>query len=104
VSSDSKVESFLSAELNHVFVSSDTGSFKGLRGKLLQLIGDDVNAERESIDGGSLVTGVENSDLRIRYTTAVTRLYERLVLAIAVAASWSYLSRKRVHYYQSNVK
>jgi len=48
-----------------------------------------MSAEREVIDGSTLSAQVEDPDLRIRDTPVVSRLGIWLVLAIAVAASWT---------------
>ncbi len=52
--------------------------------------GDEVDALGEGIDGGLLVTQIEDSDLGIGHTTAVARLDVRLVLTVSVATCRSY--------------
>lgn len=69
VDTDAEMETFLSGNLDKVLVGANTGCFKGLGGKLLVLVGDKVDAEREVVYVGLLSTEVENADLRIRYTT-----------------------------------
>lgn len=45
-----------------------------------------MNAEREVIDVGTLAAQVEDANLRIRHTTVESRLWVRLVFAVAVAS------------------
>jgi len=89
VSSDSQVEEILTSNLDHVLVASNTGSFKGLGSDLLQLIRNEVNSRWECVARSSLVTDVEDTKLGVRDTSAVSGLGVRLVLAVAIAASWS---------------
>lgn len=86
---DTHVEGVLSGELDNVFVARNAGSLKSLAGELLLLEGDEVDALGEGIDGGLLVTQIEDSDLGIGHTTAVARLDVRLVLTVSVAAGRS---------------
>jgi len=48
-----------------------------------------VSAEGEVVDGSTLSAQVEDPDLGIRDTSVVSRLGIRLVLAVAVATSWT---------------
>merc|ERR1711879_920250 len=54
-------------------------------GQLLVLVRDEVAAEGELIDRGTLAAKVEDTDLWVRDTSVEPRLGERLVLAVAVA-------------------
>jgi hypothetical protein len=45
--------------------------------------------EGELIDTGGLPPDIINSDLGVGHTTAVARLNERFVLAVAVALGWA---------------
>jgi hypothetical protein len=74
VGADTKMETFLSGNLDEVLVGANTGGFEGLRGQLLVLVGDEVNAERELVDVGTLTTEVEDTDLGVGYTTVEARL------------------------------
>ena len=69
VDTDTEMETFLSGNLDKVLVGANAGSLKSLRGQLLVLVGDEVNAEREIVYAGLLATEIENTDLGIRYTT-----------------------------------
>lgn len=80
---------FLSARLGHVLVAGDSGGFQGLRGKLLLFVGDEMRCEGKLIDAGPLATKVEDTNFRIGDSTAVPRLGVRLILAVAVASSWT---------------
>ena len=81
------VEAVLSTELADVLVGADTGSLQGLAAQLLTLIGDEVDAEREFVDGGLLATQVVDTDLGIGDTATEATLGVGLVAAVAVAAS-----------------
>jgi len=63
------MEGFLSTALYEVLVGANTGGLESLRGQLLVLVGDQVNAEREVVYVGLLATEVEDADLGIGYTT-----------------------------------
>jgi hypothetical protein len=69
VDTDTEMEGFLSGSLDEVLVGADTGGFERLGGKLLVLVGDQVDAEREVVYVGLLATEVEDADLSIGYTT-----------------------------------
>jgi hypothetical protein len=84
---DTHVEGILTAVLADVLVGSNTGSFQGLAGNLLDLVREEMDTERELVGSGLLATQVEDLDLGVRDTTAETRLGVRLVLAVTVAAS-----------------
>ena len=87
VDTDSHVERLTTRDLGDVLVSTDTGSLKSLGGKLLKLVRDEVDTEREVVDGSSLSTEIIDTDLGIGDTTVVSRLGERLVLAVSVTSS-----------------
>jgi hypothetical protein len=78
VSADTQVETLLSGVLDHVLVGANTGSFESLRAQLLILVGDQVDAEREIIDLGTLPAQVEDADLGVGYTTVEPGLRIRL--------------------------
>lgn len=71
-----------------VLVGANTGSLEGLRGDLLILVGDEVNAERELVDVGLLATEIEDANLGVGDTTVEARLRVRL-LSITVSGMFS---------------
>ena len=75
---DAEVERLLSGGLHHVLVGANTGSLKGLGGKLLILVGDQVDAEWELVNVGLLATEIEDANLWVWDTTVETRLWVRL--------------------------
>jgi hypothetical protein len=79
------VETLLAAVLDHVLVAANTGGLKGLGAQLLILVGDEVNAEREVVDVGTLATEIEDANLGVGYTTVEARLGVRLRKVLAVA-------------------
>jgi hypothetical protein len=89
VRSHSKVETFLSDLGNEVLVTGNSGSFEGFRSELFLLVRNEVGNKRPFIDTHVLVTNIVNSDLGIRYTSAVSRLDEGLVLLETVATGRS---------------
>ena len=78
VSTDTEMETFLAGKLDEVLVGADTGSLEGLGAQLLQLVGNEVDAEREVIDVGALSAKIEDSDLGVGDTTVEPRLRIRL--------------------------
>ena len=72
------METFLAGKLDEVLVGADTGSLEGLGAQLLQLVGNEVDAEREVIDGGTLAAEVEDANLGVGHTTVEARLRVRL--------------------------
>lgn len=78
VSADAEVERLLSGGLHHVLVGANTGSLEGLGGKLLILVGDQVDAEWELVNVGLLATEIEDANLWVWDTTVETRLWVRL--------------------------
>lgn len=83
------MERLTSRNLGDVLVGADTGSLKSFRRKLLELIGDEVDAQGELVGGSSLTAQIVDTDLGIGDTTIVSGLGEGLVLAVTVAASGS---------------
>jgi hypothetical protein len=96
VGSDSKVEEILTSRLDHVLVASDTSSLQSLGRDLFVFIRNKVNSGREHIARSLLVADVVNTQLRVRDTSAVSGLGVRLILAVAIAASWSSTHRIKV--------
>lgn len=72
------METFLSGSLDEVLVGANTGSFKSFGAQLLVLVGDEVDAEREVIDGRTLSAKIEDTDLRVGDTTVEAGLGIRL--------------------------
>jgi len=89
VSADAKVETFLGGADNHELVDDNTAGLEALRSELLFLHAHKVDAERELISAGGPLATIEDSDLGFRHTTKVSGLDVRLVLTVAVAASWT---------------
>jgi hypothetical protein len=73
----------------HVFVGSDTGSFKSFRGDLLLLVGNKMDAHWELIPTGLLRSSVIDSDFGVRHSTIEARLWIWLILLVSVATRWS---------------
>lgn len=78
MSANAEMETFLATVLDQVLVGADTGSLEGLRAQLLIFVGNEVNAEREVVDVGTLAAQVENANLRIGDTTVEAGLGIRL--------------------------
>jgi len=76
-------------------VGANTGSLEGLRAQLFILVGDEVDAEREVVDGRTLSAEIEDSDLRVRHTTVEARLGVRLYgkLSANLFFEWGHLSK-----------
>jgi len=87
VGADPHVKTILSGDLDKVLVGANTGGFESLRGKLLVLVGDQVDAQGELVDTSPLAAQVKDLDLGVGDTTVEPRLRVRLVLAVAVATS-----------------
>jgi len=87
VGADAKVETLLAAVLDEVLVGANTGGLESLGAQLLILVGDEVDAEREVIDIGTLSAQIEDSNLGVGDTTVESGLGIRLVLAVSVATS-----------------
>jgi len=86
VGADTEVETFLSGNLDQVLVGANTGGLERLGAQLLILVGDQVDAERELVDVGTLTAQVEDANLGVGHTTVESRLRVRLVLAVAVTS------------------
>ena len=78
----------LTARVNHVTVRDNTGSLESLRGDLLALTADDVQAVRVLLRILLTLTDVVNAELRIRDTAAEAGLRVGLILAVPIALSW----------------
>ena len=78
VRADAEMEAFLSAVLDEVLVGADAGGLEGLGAQLLILVGDEVDAQREVVDVGTLAAEIEDSDLGVGDTTVEPRLGIRL--------------------------
>jgi len=89
VDSDSHVETIFTSVVLHVLVSSNTGSLEGLRGDLLLLVGDHMDATGEKTPVTSLLTNVVHADLGIGHTTVEAGLGVRLVLLVSETPSGS---------------
>lgn len=68
VDANTEMETFLSGNLDKVLVGANTGGLERLRGQLLVLVGDQVDAEREVVHVGALAAEIEDTDLGVRYT------------------------------------
>lgn len=89
VASDTHVETVLSSNLDEILVGANTGGFKSLGAQLFVLIGNEMDAERELVDTGTLSSKIEDTDLRIWDTTVESGLWVWLVLAVTVTTSWT---------------
>jgi hypothetical protein len=113
VSADAKVEAVLSCHLDEVpvegrrqellhclmfwygnagtnsLVGANASGLEGLGTQLFILVRDHMDAQREVIDGRTLAAQIEDADLRIGHTAVEAGLRVRLVLAVAVATSWT---------------
>lgn len=78
VGADAQVETLLAAVLDEVLVGANTGGLEGLGAQLLILVGDEVDAEREVVDVGTLAAEIEDANLGVGYTTVEARLGVRL--------------------------
>lgn len=66
---DTQVETLLSGDLDEVLVGADTGGLEGLGTQLLILVGHEVDAEREVVDGSALAAKIVDADLGVGDTT-----------------------------------
>jgi len=89
VSSDSQVEEILTGDLDHVLVASNTSSLKSFGSDLFQFVRNEVNSSWELIARSSLVANIVDTKLGVWDTSAVSGLWVWLVLAVAIATSWS---------------
>lgn len=58
-----------------ILVGADTGGFERLGAQLLELVGDEVDAEGKLIDIRALAAEVEDADLGIGHTAVEARLW-----------------------------
>jgi hypothetical protein len=65
MSADTEMETLLSGVLDQVLVGANTGGLEGLRTQLLILVGNEVDAEGEVVNVGTLAAEIEDSDLRV---------------------------------------
>jgi len=89
VDTDTDVERFLSGLGNHVLVSGNTSGLEGFGRDHFLLLGDEMDAAREVVPLGLLLSTVIDADFGVGHTTVVAGLGVRLVLLIPVAASGS---------------
>lgn len=75
---DAEVETLLAGVLDEVLVGANAGGLEGLGAQLLILVGDEVDAEREVVDGGTLAAKIEDANLGVGDTTVEARLGVRL--------------------------
>lgn len=80
------VEGVLAGGLGDILVGADTGGFESFRRKLLVLVGDQVAAEGELVDGCTLTAKIENTDLR---APACKSDIVRIVQAGEMKVPWS---------------
>lgn len=73
------METILPTGLDEVLVGTYTSCLKSLGRELLVLIRDEVHAEREFIDAGTLAAQIEDADLGVGNTAVETGLWIRLV-------------------------
>lgn len=78
VGADTEMETFLSGVLDEVLVGANTGGLESLGAQLLILVGDEVDAEREVVDGSTLTAEIEDANLGVGDTTVEARLGVRL--------------------------
>jgi hypothetical protein len=78
MSPNAEVETFLASNLDEILVGADTGGFESLRAQLFILVGDEVDAQREVVDGRTLSAEIKNADLGIGNTTVESRFGIRL--------------------------
>ncbi len=64
--------------MSDVLVGADTGGFERFGGELLVLVRDHVYAQGELVDVGTLAAEIEDSDLRVWYTTVEAGFRVRL--------------------------
>ena len=85
VDSDSAVETFSSDLGHHVLVTGNSRSLKSLRGDLLLLVANQMDAGWERIKLGLLLTNIVNSEFWVWYTSVESGFWIWLVLLISVA-------------------
>merc|ERR1719171_28610 len=83
--SHADVEEILACICHHILVASNSTRFKSFTGDLLPLIGDHVHCSWELITWDLLLADFVNANFGIRHTSAESRFWERLVLAVPIA-------------------
>ena len=83
------VEAILATVLDQVFVAANTSGLQSLGGELLQLVGHQMDGQRELVNSSLLTSQVEDPDLGVGDTTVKSALGIGLVLTVAIAFSWS---------------
>ena len=63
VDANPQVERILAGGLGDVLVGTDAGGFEGFTRKLLVLVGNEMAAEGELVDRGTLAAKIEDTDL-----------------------------------------
>ena len=91
VGADAHVETLLAGELDEVLVGADTGGLEGLGAQLLILVGDQVDAQGEVVDGRALAAEIEDADLGVGHTAVEAGLGVRLEREMLVQAVLSLL-------------
>jgi hypothetical protein len=94
VDSASQMETFLTASLDKILVAGNTASLQSLRGDLLLLERNHVNASVELVNTGSLHTGIVYPDSGIGDTSVVSGLGVGLSAPESVASG-----RSSSHFY-----
>jgi len=74
VDAHAEMETLLAGNLDEVLVGADAGGLESLGAQLLVLVGHQVDAEREVIDGSALAAEIEDADLGVGDTTVEPRL------------------------------
>lgn len=92
VGADTEVETLLTGVLDEVLVGANTGGLEGLGAQLLILVGDEVDAEREVVDNGTLAAKIEDANLGVGDTTVEARLGVRLYQKRQVSDQFSFAS------------
>lgn len=75
VGTDTEMETILSGKLDEVLVGADTSSFQSFGAQLFIFVGDQVDAERELVNGRTLSAKIVDSDLWVGDTTVEPGLW-----------------------------
>jgi hypothetical protein len=67
-----------------ILVGANTGGFESLRAQLFILVGDEVDAERELVDVGTLTTEIVDTDLSVGYTAVEAGLGVGLSFSVSL--------------------
>merc|ERR1712168_272819 len=81
------VEGVLASDLGHVFVGTDASSFECFGRQLFVFVRHQVHTFGEFVHSCLLLTQIEDSDLRVRDTTAEAGLGVGFVFAVTIATS-----------------